>query len=113
MDITEEADIFVEGLQQQELITVLKKAEHAHHFYEQVNLHGKRDEEWAAWYAKYIKENVGGSLFGDLDEYTIQQALEHATRAQVFHKDYTWEEFAASYIVHYVLNPSYGPQAKI
>lgn len=104
MDITKEADEWVTSAQTQAVKLALTKAESVHHHYETVDLGGKRDSNWAEWYAEYLKDHTEGNLFSDTDRDNLRDALERATTAQVFHKDYTWEDFAASYIVNYIIN---------
>lgn len=43
------ADLTIE-----ELTGLLREAEQAHGLYETEELGGKRDEDWPAWYAKFI-----------------------------------------------------------
>lgn len=106
MDITQEADIFVDSLHEVMVKRALQKAEKAHHEYEEQELNGLRDNNWARWYAAFIKKNVDEDLFEHVSELDLEQALEKATTNQLFNKDYTWEDFTASYITHYVISAS-------
>lgn len=103
MDITEEANIFVEGIQEQAIKMALQKAERAHHKFEQEILKGKRDDEWAAWYATFLKTNTEGAIFSDIEANILEMALKEATNEQVHHKEHSWEAFTANYIVHHLL----------
>lgn len=102
MENTQEVDVFVDSLREQIIKNTLKQAETAHHQYEEEELQGLRDNNWARWYASFIKNNTEQNLFENISTETIEQALEHATTAQVFHKDYTWEAFTANYFVNYL-----------
>ena len=44
----------LEGVTKEELAELLRAAEAAHGKYEQEELGGVRDEEWAVWYADFI-----------------------------------------------------------
>ena len=45
-------------LTKEELADLLRKAEAAHGKYEQEELGGVRDEEWASWYAAFIVDEL-------------------------------------------------------
>ena len=47
-------------------------------------------------YAMYIKENTEQGLLQEFGVTTLEDALTKATAAQVFHQDYTWENFTAN-----------------
>jgi hypothetical protein len=49
----------------EELTRLLKEAEAAHGKYEAEELGGERDEDWPAWYAEYIVNQLGRSQSGD------------------------------------------------
>lgn len=51
----------------EELATLLKQAQQAHHEYEKKNTKpSEQDGNWAGWYATYIKEKL--SKFDNCDE---------------------------------------------
>lgn len=47
-------------LTRDELADLIERAAEAHHVYEQQELDGERDEEWARWYADWILDELGG-----------------------------------------------------
>ena len=60
---------------------LLGLAQQAHHAYQSAELNGKRNEQWAAWYADFLGTNGLGDLIGkelDLDE--LAEFLEETDR---------------------------------
>lgn len=43
---------------EEELATLLEDAADAHHRYEQEELDGETDADWAQWYAQYIRNAI-------------------------------------------------------
>ena len=48
-----------EPITRSELIEALQSARQAHHQYETARLKGKRDPNWAGWYAAYLLGRLG------------------------------------------------------
>jgi hypothetical protein len=80
---------------------LLDEAESAHATYEQEQLGGQRDEQWASWYAGHVLEHDLGGVLGTTP--TIEEiaaALREAT-ADLEREggDGAWSEFAAERVV--------------
>lgn len=45
-------------LTRDELADLIERAAEAHHIYEQQELDGERDEDWAGWYADWILDEL-------------------------------------------------------
>jgi hypothetical protein len=81
----------------QQLELLLEEAANAHHRYEIEELAGERNEEWAAWYARYAIENGIGEIVttepgGDQLATLLQDiADEHDVQGS----DESWATFAA------------------
>ncbi|HSS98596.1 MAG TPA: hypothetical protein VLK33_16285, partial [Terriglobales bacterium] len=66
-------------LVEQKTADLLKSAQEAHHTYEKENLEGKRDEQWATWYAEFLVTNGFGGLIGkDIDEDELAALLDQS-----------------------------------
>ena len=76
---------------------LLSNAASAHHAYEQEELAGQRDEEWAQWYAEHALDNGLSNALGgtpSIDE--IAEALTDATAEHgAAGEEMEWSEFAA------------------
>lgn len=60
-------NIVIMKITKEELTTLLKQAQKAHHEYDQRSMDPcERDDEWAVWYASYIEEKI--TKFRDADE---------------------------------------------
>lgn len=77
---------------------LLKAARDAHHAYEKDELGGKRDEQWAAWYADNLITNGLGALIGkDLDPDELAAFLDESSREmQASGSKQSWPDYTAS-----------------
>jgi hypothetical protein len=80
---------------------LLDEAESAHGTYEQEQLGGQRDEQWASWYAGHVIEHDLGGLLGTTP--TIEEVAAVLTEATADLEreggDREWSEFAAERVV--------------
>jgi hypothetical protein len=80
---------------------LLDAAESAHATYEQEELGGQRDEQWAIWYAGHVMEHDLGGVLGTTP--TIEEVAAVLTEATADlereggHRE--WSEFAAERVV--------------
>ena len=80
---------------------LLDEAESAHGTYEQEQLGGQRDEQWARWYAEYVVERDLGGVLGTTPtieevDAVLTEATEDLEREG---GDREWSEFAAERVV--------------
>ena len=83
------------------LTQLLDEAESAHGTYEQEQLGGQRDEQWARWYAEYLVEHDLGGVLGTTPtieevDAVLTEATEDLEREG---GDREWSEFAAERVV--------------
>ena len=80
---------------------LLDEAESAHATYEQEQLGGQRDEQWASWYAGYVIEHELGGVLGTTP--TIEEVAAVLTEATAdlerAGEDRAWSGFAAERVV--------------
>ena len=80
---------------------LLDEAESAHATYEQEQLGGQRDEQWASWYAGYVIEHELGGVLGTTP--TIEEVAAVLTEATADLEraggDRAWSGFAAERVV--------------
>ena len=80
---------------------LLDEAESAHATYEQEQLGGQRDEQWANWYAGYVIEHELGGVLGTTP--TIEEVAAVLTEATADLEraggDRAWSGFAAERVV--------------
>lgn len=63
---------------------LLREAQAAHHRYENEELRGVRDEQWAAWYADYLLANgLDGLLASQSDADELSAALNDITEEKL------------------------------
>src|SRR5438105_14908487 len=83
----------------------LSRTANAHDSFEQESLGGKRDDEWAKWYAQYMLDNGFLDLFSDaaqrgrlrdhLDAILADADVSHRATAPSEH----WPDYYARYLV--------------
>jgi hypothetical protein len=88
----------MEAPDNQGLATLLSEAGSAHHQFEQEELGGERDEEWASWYARYLLDNGLGELVSRTpDQGELARLLDEATAEhEGAHSGQGWAEFTAA-----------------
>jgi hypothetical protein len=80
---------------------LLDEAETAHGAYEEAELGGDRDEEWATWYAGYVLEHGIGDVLATTPEIgELGEVLTEATAEQEQEgSDEEWSPYAAARVV--------------
>jgi hypothetical protein len=80
---------------------LLDETESKHGAYEQEELGGERDEQWASWYARYALEHDIGDVLSTTPE--IGRLAEILTEATAEHEregsEQGWSEYAAAMVV--------------
>jgi hypothetical protein len=87
---------------------LLSETADAHHTFEQQELGGQRDEEWADWYAKRLLERGLGDLVGqEPSEAELGALLERATEEHEREgASEDWSQFAAERIANQLGEPA-------
>jgi hypothetical protein len=77
---------------------LLSETASAHHSYEQDELGGARDEEWAQWYAdRLLEQGLAEPLGGSPSRDEVAEVLTAATEDQAAEGDgVEWSEYAAT-----------------
>ena len=77
---------------------LLSETASAHHSYEQDELGGARDEEWAQWYAdRLLEQGLADSLSGSPSSDEVAAVLTAATADhEVEGSETEWSEYAAA-----------------
>jgi hypothetical protein len=80
---------------------LLDETESEHGAYEQEELGGQRDEEWASWYAGYALEHDIGDVLGTTPEIgRLAEVLTEATAEREREgSEQGWSEYAAAMVV--------------
>lgn len=82
------------------LSNLLLETEKAHHEYEQSQLGGQLDRQWADWYAQFAIDNGIGDLLGQhLRPRQLSASFDRATQAHESEgPELKWAEFTARWL---------------
>lgn len=94
-------------LLQQRVAALLKDAATAHHKYEEEELGGVRDEQWADWYAAHLLANgLDGLLASQMDAEELSSALSEISAAQkAAANTEDWAAYTAAALTARMTNP--------
>ncbi len=80
---------------------MLNAVQRAHHSYQEHELGGKRNEQWAAWYADYLATNGLGELLGkevDLDDLAVFLE-ENFKQFETSKSKDAWPDYIAAHLI--------------
>jgi hypothetical protein len=83
---------------QNQIAGLLKQAQEAHHTYEKVELDGKYDEQWPAWYSDFLLNNGLPTLTGTTPDPDALAAFLERTSQQMKTEgsQETWSDYTAN-----------------